>query len=229
MTPPDPPFPRLHVLTDTRGGRDPLCEVRAVLGAAPAGRANVVAVQVRAKEASDREALALTLAVIEIARPAGALVLVDDRVDVALAAGADGVHVGATDLPVAAVRRLVPAGFVVGATVRDAASAAAAEGFGATYLGAGPVAATTTKLGLPDPLGLAGIAAVTAATALPVIAIGGVTPELVPALRAAGAHGVAVVAALSEAPDPAAVAAGFLTALTALTAQSQAVADEVVA
>jgi thiamine-phosphate pyrophosphorylase len=226
MTPPNPPFPRLHVLTDTRGGRDPLREVRAVLGTAPPG---LVAVQVRAKEASDREALALTLGVIELARPAGALVLVDDRVDVALAAGADGVHVGATDLPVAAVRRLVPAGFVVGATVRDAASAAAAEGFGATYLGAGPVASTTTKQGLPDPLGPPGIAAVTAATALPVIAIGGVTPELVPALRAAGAHGVAVVAALSEAPDPAAVADRFLTALTALTAPTRAAADEVVA
>lgn len=211
-TPPQPvrALPVLHVLTDTRAGRDPLREVRAVIAATPPG---LVAVQVRTKEASDRDALALTQAVIEIARPAGGLVLVDDRVDVALAAGADGVHVGATDLPVAAVRRIVPPQFVVGATVRTAEAAATAERLGATYLGAGPVAHTTTKAGLPDPLGPPGISAVTAATRLPVIAIGGVTPELVPALRAAGAHGVAVVAALSEAHDPAAVADRFLAAL----------------
>jgi len=207
MTQSPRPFPRLHVLTDTRGGRDPLREVRCAIAT---GRA---AVQVRAKDHTDREVLALTTAILGLARPAGTLVIVDDRVDVALAAGADGVHLGATDLPVAAVRRVVPAGFVVGATVRTPDMARAAESAGATYLGAGPAHATTTKAGLPEPLGPPGIRAVTAATGLPVIAIGGVTPELVPALLAAGAHGVAVVAALSEAADPAATAAALTAAL----------------
>jgi thiamine-phosphate pyrophosphorylase len=197
------------VLTDTRSGRDPLREVRAALDAG-AG-----AVQVRAKEHSDRDALALTRRVLDLARPLGALVLVDDRVDVALAAGADGVHLGATDLPVEVVRRMVPREFVVGATARDPRTARAAERAGATYLGVGPAHATTTKQGLPEPLGPPGVAAVAAVTRLPVIAIGGVTPEHVPALRQAGAHGVAVVAALSAAADPAAVAAAFVAALAA--------------
>lgn len=201
------PLPRLHVLTDTRGGRDPLPEVRAAL-AAGAG-----AIQVRAKDHSDRDTAALTRAVLDLAEPYAAHVLVDDRVDVALVAGAHGVHLGAQDLPVAEVRRIAPAGFVIGATVREAAHARAAEVAGATYLGVGPAFATTTKRGLPEPLGPPGVRRVSAATRLPVIAIGGVTPHLVPALRAAGAHGVAVVAALSEAADPAATAAAFVAAL----------------
>lgn len=201
-------FPRLHVLTDARGGRDPLREV------SPALEAGAGAVQVRAKELSDRDVLALTRAVLDLAMPYAAHVLVDDRVDVALVAGAHGVHLGASDLPVAQVRRVVPRDFVVGATVRDADMARAAEAAGATYLGAGPAFRTSTKRGLPEPLGPPGIHAVTAATRLPVIAIGGVTPDLVASLRAAGAHGVAVVAALSEAADPAGVAAAFVAALT---------------
>lgn len=208
MTPPTPqPFPRLHVLTDTRGGRDPLREVRSAVATGHA------AIQVRAKDRTDRETFALTSAILEIARPAGTLVIVDDRLDIALAAGAHGVHLGAADLPVAEVRRLVPTDFVVGATVRDAGMARAAEAAGATYLGAGPAHPTTTKQGLPEPLGPEGIGAVATATALPVIAIGGVTAELVPALRAAGAHGVAVIAALSKSADPAATSAALTAAL----------------
>jgi thiamine-phosphate pyrophosphorylase len=201
--------PALHVVTDTRGGRDPLAEVRAAVATGPC------AVQVRSKELTDREVLALTLRVIEVTRPAGALVLVDDRVDVALAAGADGVHLGVTDLPVALVRAVSPAGFVIGATARDAATARAAERSGATYLGVGPAYATTTKAGLPEPLGPDGVAAVVAATRLPVVAIGGVTGDRVQSLRAAGAHGVAVVTALSEADDPRSTAAALAAALAA--------------
>ena len=204
------PLPRLHVLTDTRDGRDPLPEVLAAVGTAGPGGC---AVQVRAKELTDREALALTVRVLEVARPAGVPVLVDDRVDVALAAGADGVHLGATDLPVERVRALAPAGFVIGATARDADTARAAERAGADYLGAGPAHATTTKPGLPAPLGPVGIAAVVAATALPVLAIGGIVAARVPALLAAGAHGVAVVAAVSTADEPEAVITELLTAL----------------
>ena len=208
---PGRPLPRLHVLTDTRGGRDPLPEVLAAVRLAGPGGC---AVQVRAQEATDRDAFALTVRVLEVAHPAGVPVLVDDRVDVALAAGADGVHLGATDLPLGSVRALVPRGFVIGATARDAATARAAESAGADYLGVGPAHATCTKPGLPTPLGPAGVAAVVAATALPVVAIGGIDPARVPALLAVGAHGVAVVAAVSTAPDPAAAVAGLLAALS---------------
>jgi thiamine-phosphate pyrophosphorylase len=203
-------LPRLHVLTDTRGGRDPLPEVLAAVRLAGRGRC---AVQVRAKELSDREALALTLRVLEVARPAGVPVLVDDRVDVALAAGADGVHLGATDLPVERVRAVVPPHFVVGATARDATTARAAEAAGADYLGVGPAHATSTKAGLPAPLGPTGVATVVAATALPVVAVGGIDAARVPALLAAGVHGVAVVAALSTATDPEGAVAALLAAL----------------
>ncbi|WP_076259026.1 thiamine phosphate synthase [Intrasporangium flavum] len=208
---PGRPLPRLHVLTDTRDGRDPLPDVLAAVRVAGPGGC---AVQVRAKEATDREAFALTVRVLEVARPFGVPVLVDDRVDVALAAGADGVHLGATDLPVERVRAVVPARFVIGATARDAVSTLAAASAGADYLGVGPAHATTTKPGLPTPLGPAGIAAVVAATTLPVVAIGGIDAARVPALLAAGAHGVAVVAAVSTAPDPAAAVAGLLAALS---------------
>ena len=199
--------PALHVLTDTRGGRDPLPDVRAVVAS---GRC---AIQVRAKDLTDRDHLALTHAVLAVARPAGCLVIVDDRVDVAIAADADGVHLGASDLPVDLVRTITPEGFVIGATVRDAAAARAAEEAGADYLGAGPAYATTTKPGLPDPIGPEGVGAVVAATALPVIAVGGVTAPHVPALRAAGAHGIAVVTAVSEAAHPSAAAAALAASL----------------
>lgn len=211
-------FPRLHVLTDARGARDPIPEVRAAL-AAGAG-----AIQVRAKEWSDRDVLALTRRILDLASPYAALVIVDDRVDVALVAGAHGVHLGMSDLPVAQVRRHVPSHFAIGATVRDPAAARAAEASGATYLGCGPAYATTTKAGLPAPLGPPGIRAVTGATRLPVIAIGGVTAERVPALLASGAHGVATVAALSEATDPLAAAEAFVAALSVDGAEAREVA-----
>src|SRR3954468_9135150 len=124
-------FPRLHIVTDS------LTVVRAVVGHGP------VAIQVRVKT-SDRAAFELTVAALAVCRAAGALCLVDDRVGVALAAGADGVHVGAEDLPVAVVRRLLPPGAIVGATCRSVAEGRAAIADGADYLGVGPTFATST-------------------------------------------------------------------------------------
>jgi thiamine-phosphate pyrophosphorylase len=170
-------------------------------------------VQVRVKVGTDRERLAVALDVVGSCAAAGATCVVNDRTDVALAAGAAGVHLGLDDLPVAAVRALVPAGFVVGATVRNPEQARRAADEGASYLGVGPVYPTTTKTGLPEPLGLTGLAAVAGAVDLPVVAISGVTVDRVPELLGAGAHGVAVVAAVFGAPDPAAATRAFLAAL----------------
>ena len=107
-------FPRLHVVTDTRPTADspPLAVVRAVVaGALSVGATHELAVQVRVEDdVTDREAYALTVAVVGICRPAGVLCLVNDRLHIALAAGADGAHVGADDLPVAAARRVLDAG-----------------------------------------------------------------------------------------------------------------------
>jgi thiamine-phosphate pyrophosphorylase len=198
---------RLHVITDTRPGRDPLAVVTAAV------EAGAPVVQVRGKDLTDRELYELTCRVLDVCGRHGATCLVDDRLHVALAAGAHGAHVGEHDLPVTAARRVLGASPVLGATARDAATAHAHERDGASYLGVGPSFATTTKVGLPAPLGPAGVAAVAAAVAVPVIAIAGVTAARVPELVAAGAHGVAVIGAVSEATDPHAATEELLRAL----------------
>jgi len=208
----DPAFPRLHLVTDARPGRDALSVVLAAVSVAPPG---ALAVQVRVEdELTDRQAYEFALAVLGICRPNEVLCLVNDRLHVALAVDADGGHVGADDLPVAAARKVLGDAGVVGATCRDAASARAAVAAGATYLGVGPAYPTSTKDGLPPPLGTAGVGSVTRAVrSTPVIAIGGVTVDAVGPLRSAGAHGVAVVGALANAADPSRVAAELLKAL----------------
>ncbi len=187
---------RLHVITDTRPGRDPLVVVDAAL------RAGAPVVQVRNKDLTDRALYELTCRVLDRCAAYGATCLVDDRVDVAEAAGAAGVHVGEHDLPVSCVRRLLGADGVLGATARDPETGRAHEAAGATYLGVGPAYATTTKTGLPPPLGPAGVGRVAAAVGIPVIAVAGLTAARVPELLAAGAHGVAAIGAISEADDP---------------------------
>jgi thiamine-phosphate pyrophosphorylase len=203
------PLGRLHLITDARPGRDPVGVVRSVLRL---GRPLVVQVRVE-DDVCDRDAFELAGRIVELCRAAGATCLVNDRLDVALAVGADGGHVGADDLPVAAARRVLGPHAVLGATVRDPDAARSAVAHGATYLGVGPAFRTVTKAGLPEPIGVAGIAAVAAAVAVPVIAIGGVTCARVPELTGAGAYGVAVVGAVCAAPDPAAATAELLEAL----------------
>ncbi|MGH3357083.1 MAG: thiamine phosphate synthase [Nocardioidaceae bacterium] len=201
---------RLHLVTDTRDGRDPLPVVEAAL------RAGVGCVQVRAKRHTDRELAALTGQVLMLAsmyashdgaRQRRATVIVDDRADVAVATGADGVHVGADDLTVEEVRRVLGPTAVVGVTARDPQTARTAAKSGASYLGVGPAFTTETKTGLPDPLGVAGVGAVADSVQVPVIAIGGVGAGHIPDLLSAGVHGVAVVSAVSDAADPEAAAA----------------------
>ncbi|WP_200206295.1 thiamine phosphate synthase [Micromonospora coerulea] len=206
-----PSLGRLHLITDTRPGRHPLAVLRAALPVA--GPELVVQVRVE-DDATDREAYELARRVVALCAPYGATCLVNDRLHVALAVGAAGGHVGADDLPVRAARRVLGSTAVLGATTREAESAAAAVVAGASYLGVGPCHATSTKTGLPAPIGPAGVRAVAEAVAVPVIAIGGVTAASVPALRAAGAYGVAVVGALSGAADPARATATLLGALT---------------
>lgn len=188
--------PRLHVLTDERPVEDVLAFVAAVLAA------GAPCVQLRAKGLDDRDWYGLAAAVAARCRDAGALCIVNDRVDIARAAVAHGVHVGEDDLPVAAARRAAGDDLLLGATARDPEQAARAVADGADYLGVGPVFATTTKDGLPDAIGLERLRAVAAAVDVPVIAIAGVTADRVAPVLAAGAHGVAVVTAVTAADDP---------------------------
>ncbi|ROP30227.1 thiamine phosphate synthase [Couchioplanes caeruleus] len=201
----DPVFPCLHVITDARPGRDPLAVVTAAVAAA--GRLGLVdrlAIQVRVEDdVTDRAAYGLATEVLAECRPAGVLCLVNDRLHVALAVGADGAHVGADDLPVAAARKVLGPGTVLGATCRDEVAARSAVRAGATYLGVGPAFVSSTKTGLPAPLGAAKIGAVARAVpGTPVVAIGGVTLDTAPGLIAAGAAAVAVVGAVAAAADP---------------------------
>jgi|SRR5579859_4629549 len=208
MTPSPKPLGRLHLVTDARPGRDPVAVVRAALSA------GVPVVQVRVPdETCDRDAYALASTIAELCRAAGARCLVNDRLHIALAVGADGAHVGAQDLPVPVARRILGPDAVLGATARDPATAREAVAAGASYLGVGPAFPTGTKDGLPDPIGAAGVGAVAAAVAVPVIAIGAVTASRVPELLAAGAYGVAVVSAVSGAADPARASAELLAVL----------------
>jgi thiamine-phosphate pyrophosphorylase len=203
------PIGRLHLITDTRPGRDAL----SVVAASIAAGADTIQVRVP-DEATDREAYELTVRVLDMCRANDVACLVNDRLHVALAAGADGGHVGADDLPVAVARRVLGPHAIVGATARDPVTAARAVADGASYLGVGPAYRTSTKDGLPDPIGPAGIAAVAAAVRVPVIAIGGVTATRVPELVRAGAYGVAVVGAVSDADDPGVATAHLKRELT---------------
>lgn len=199
--------PRLHLLTDPRPEVDPLPVVEAALAV------GVGLVQVRRKGGSDRALVRLTEAVVARCRERGALCIVDDRLDVALASGADGVHLGAEDLTVDAARRVAGPALWIGGTCRDPAAGRRLVAEGADYLGVGPYRATRTKSGLPVPLGAGGIAAVAQAVTVPVIAIGGIAVDDVAALVASGVHGVAVTAAVTLAEDPGGAAAALLAAL----------------
>ena len=189
---------RLILVTDEAllRGRDlvPLCR--------DAVRGGVTCVELRLKQASPR-------ALLESARSLiGSLevpVLVNDRLDVALAAGAAGVHLGPDDLPVSLARKLVPQGFVIGASVGTPDEIAA--GRGADYWGVGPWRMTPTKADAGAGLGPSGFRAiVAAATGIPCVAIGGVSPEDVAEVRAAGGVGVAVVSGILAVSDVAAAA-----------------------
>jgi thiamine-phosphate pyrophosphorylase len=180
----------LHVITDDAG----------IAAAAVTGGARVI--QVRAKRITDQALYRLAGDIVRICLDHGATCIVNDRVDIALAAGAHGTHLGADDLPVAIARSLAGPEHLIGATAREPRRAVELVAAGADYLGVGPAFATTTKQGLSAALGPAGIAAVSRTVPVPVIAIGGVTAGRIGDLLAAGAAGVAVVGAVADAADP---------------------------
>jgi thiamine-phosphate pyrophosphorylase len=192
----------VYLITDRRiaGGRPILEIVRAAI----AGGATVV--QLREKEASTREMIELGRALLAITRAAGVPLIVNDRVDVALAIEADGVHVGQEDMPAALTRRLIGPHRILGVSAATVAEAEQAVRDGADYLGVGDVYGTPSKPDAGPPIGLEGLAAIARAVAIPVVAIGGITPENAAATIDAGAVGVAVISAIVGAPDPAAAA-----------------------
>lgn len=199
---------RLYLLADA--GLVPADRLPDVVAAALRG--GVTAVQLRAKSATTLELLELARALKEVCDAAGVPCLVNDRVDVALAAEAAGAHVGhigEEDLSPKDARRLLGPAAIVGVSVGTPQEAQLATSQGASYVSAGPMFATSTKSNAGPAAGEALLRAVRAATRAPLVVIGGITPEHSAALYAAGADGVCVGAAIIRAADPEAAARAF--------------------
>jgi thiamine-phosphate pyrophosphorylase len=169
----------------------------------PLVRAGVGVLQLRMKTGSAAAMLAV-LDELRVRFPVegpGPRLIVNDRLDVALAGRAHGAHLGQDDLPIELARPLCPPGFLLGISTHSEEQAAAAIAAGADYIGFGPIFPTGTKDN-PDPVvGTERLAAVCRASPIPVVAIGGITLARVPEVVAAGAHAAAVIAAVNHAPD----------------------------
>lgn len=183
---------RLMLILDISllGTRDPVGSAEAAV------RGGVTSVQLRWKHGPDR-------AIAELARRLrGALtvpILVNDRLDIALAAGCAGVHLGGDDLPITLARKLTPAGFIVGASVGDPNEAAASVG--ADYVGIGPWRASTTKEDAGPGLGAGGVARLLAMVKVPAVVIGGILPKDLDDVRALGVAGIAVAGGILGSKD----------------------------
>jgi thiamine-phosphate pyrophosphorylase len=165
-------------------------------------RGGVTVVQFRDKQGATRELVERARALTAMLRPFGVPLIVNDRVDVALAAGADGVHIGQDDMSAVDTRRLVGPDVIVGLSVTTLAEAKVVDPAIVDYVGVGPVFATPTKLDAAPPLGLKVTAAVCGTLSLPIVAIGGITHRNADSVRETGVHGIAVVSAICAADDP---------------------------
>lgn len=179
-----------------------------IVRAALAGGVRLI--QLREKDLSLRDMMPLARTVRRLTAEAGALLIVNDRVDVALAIGADGVHLGQDDLPVADARRVAP-DLIIGASSHSEAEAAAAGRDGASYVNIGPLFPTKTKAWTGEFLGLDGLRRIAPAASIPFTVMGGIKAEHIPGLIAAGARTIAMVTAVTAAPDPCAAARQLLT------------------
>jgi thiamine-phosphate pyrophosphorylase len=201
-------LPGVHLITDRATTADLPARLEAALALAPPG---AVAVHLREKELGGAALLALARALLAACRARGALLLVNDRVDVALAAGADGVHLPAAGVTPAEARRLLGPGALVGVSCHSAPDVVRARDGGADYATFSPVWDTPSKRAYGPPVGLSALAEA-ARLGLPLVALGGVGPENARQAFAAGASGVAVIRAWLAVPDPAAAVEALLAA-----------------
>ncbi len=201
-------LPVVHLVTDRRLAADLPARAAAALAGLPPG---VAAIHLREKDLGGRDLLALARALAAMCRARGQLLLVNDRLDVALAAGADGAHLPADGVAPAEARRVLPPGGLVGVSCHSAVDVARARDGGASYAFLSPVFDTPSKRAYGPPIGLAAFRAAVP-LGLPLVALGGVTPERAPALFAAGARGVAAIRAWLEGPEPSAAVRALLAA-----------------
>lgn len=187
----------LYLVTDANLARGR--SHREIVGAAIRG--GVTVVQYREKNATTREMISEALELRDLCHAQGIPFIVNDRVDVALAVDADGVHVGQDDLPATLARKLIGRGKILGVSAENVEQARAAMADGADYVGASPIFATPTKPDAPAPMGVQGLEKMARAIAIPLVAIGGVNAANAASMIRAGAAGVAVVSAIVNAED----------------------------
>ena len=202
----------LYLVTDRRiAGSRPLADV-----VAAAVRGGVTAVQLREKKCGTREFVELARSLQALLAPCGVPLIVNDRVDVALAAGADGVHVGQSDMDCRDVRRLLGPHAIIGLSVETMEQAVGASALDVDYLGVSPIFSTPTKADTISEWGLGGLAALRRESKHILVAIGGIHPSNVADVIKAGADGIAVVSAICAAPDPEAAARDLRRAIDCL-------------
>lgn len=202
----------LYLITDRCAlapGQDLVATVRAAL------QGGVRAVQLREKDLGAAELYPLARELRQLTREFSARLLINDRIDLALAVAADGVHLGGHSLPVAVARRLLGAERLIGVSTHHPDEVRAAAAAGADFVTLGPVYATPSKLSYGPPLGLGPLAAACDAAPLPVFALGGVTAARLAELSAIGCQHVAVIGAIQQAIDPQAAAQSLLRTLMA--------------
>jgi thiamine-phosphate diphosphorylase len=186
----------LYVITDPHLGGGHLMGARAALQ----GGARII--QLRDKEATTRQLVEYAQSLRTLTREYGALLIINDRLNVALAVEADGVHLGQDDLPVALARRIGGERLIIGVSAETVEEALRAEADGADYLGVGPMFATDTKPDAGVPVGPERLRAIKERVSIPVFGIGGITLQNAPQVLMAGADGICVISAIFTAPEP---------------------------
>jgi thiamine-phosphate pyrophosphorylase len=188
----------VYLVTDRElaGGRD----LKEIVSAAVEGGVSVV--QLREKDCDTRSFIGLAGELHALLRPRRVPLLINDRVDVALAVGAEGVHVGQSDMPWRTARRLMGPDALIGVSVETPSQAEELDGCDVDYLGVSPIFATPTKTDTGSPWGVEGLRALRARSRHALVAIGGISAANAAEVMAAGANGVAVVSAICAAPEP---------------------------
>lgn len=162
----------------------------------------VTMVQLREKDIATRDFIALALRLKDVLKPYGVPLIINDRVDVALASGAEGVHIGQSDMPYAIARKLLGPSKIIGLSVENFEQIEEANSLDVDYIGVSPVFATPTKADTAEPFGLDGLRKAVRMSVHPTVAIGGMNERTAADVMACGTDGIAVVSAIVCAPDP---------------------------
>jgi thiamine-phosphate pyrophosphorylase len=207
---------RLYLVTDQSiAGTRTLADM-----VAAAVQGGVTCVQLREKHLNTRDFLAQAVRLKQLLGPHGIPLVINDRIDIALACGAEGVHLGQSDMPVEQARQLLPPEVFIGWSVETLADVTRSAALPVDYLGVSPIYASPTKSDAASPWGLEGLRQVRVATALPLVSIGGIHVGNAAELLQAGADGLAVVSALCAASDPCEAAAAFSAVMRTVSART---------